>query len=91
MQNCNFSFLFQRGVFEFTHHIKQILRQIRIDLENVHVVGIRISADIRLDGYETVEFFLARRLAGFFAIQNAVIDQILEDVVEMRRIDLYAI
>ena len=78
-------------MFKLPYNIQQIFRQIGIDFKNIHIVRISVGADVGFDRNEAVEFFLLGRLARFFAIKNAVVDQRLENVIKPLGIDLYAV
>ncbi len=58
-----------------------------IDIEDVILFGISVIGKVRLDRDEPVERRLVRALAEFLAVEHSVIDEILEDVVDVLRID----
>ena len=78
-------------IIEFTNDVEKLFSKIGIDFENVFLLGIGERTDVRFDGNEAIETFFFGRLAIFLMIEDAIIDEVLEDVVKASLIDVDAL
>ena len=78
-----------RRVFELPYRVEEVFGEVGVDLENVVALRIRDVVDVRLDRDEALEFrFLLFGPPPLLAVEDAAVDEVLEDVVDVPRVDV---